>query len=178
MLVPSGIHAKYPIPRNAKSLRNPRFSRAFTSKITHSIPRRLLIIPREHAPCTLGRGMSRAANQNEELGRQGTVGHRPAAAPPSSVMNSRISRRAWRSPPEPAVPAYRALRLPRKDRRVPWGRSEFFRIGTARPQGLAQSITDRGRGSRLSHSHKLAQEEEPGFPRPSGERGHKQMGSV
>ena len=40
MLVPSGIHAKYPIPRNAESLRNPRFSRAFTSKITHSIPRR------------------------------------------------------------------------------------------------------------------------------------------
>jgi hypothetical protein len=42
MLVPSGIHAKYPIPRNAESLRNPRFSRAFTSKITHSIPRRPL----------------------------------------------------------------------------------------------------------------------------------------
>ena len=40
MLVPSGIHAKYPIPRNAESLRNPRFSRTFTSKITHSIPRR------------------------------------------------------------------------------------------------------------------------------------------
>jgi hypothetical protein len=40
MLVPSGFHAKYPIPRNAESLRNPRFSRAFTSKITHSIPRR------------------------------------------------------------------------------------------------------------------------------------------
>src|SRR4029078_5227608 len=40
MLVPSGIHAKYPIPLNAESLRNPRFSRAFTSKITHSIPRR------------------------------------------------------------------------------------------------------------------------------------------
>ena len=40
MLVPSGIHAKYPIPRNAESLRNPRFSRAFSSKITHSIPRR------------------------------------------------------------------------------------------------------------------------------------------
>ena len=40
MLVPSGIHAKYPIPRNAESFRNPRFSRAFTSKITHSIPRR------------------------------------------------------------------------------------------------------------------------------------------
>jgi len=33
--------------------------------------------------------MSRAVNQNEELGRQGTVGHRPAAAPPRSVMNSR-----------------------------------------------------------------------------------------
>ena len=40
MLVPSGIHAKYPIPRNAEPLRNPRFSRTFTSKITHSIPRR------------------------------------------------------------------------------------------------------------------------------------------
>ena len=40
MLVPSGFHAKYPIPRNAESLRNPRFSRAFSSKITHSIPRR------------------------------------------------------------------------------------------------------------------------------------------
>ena len=38
MLVPSGIHAKYPIPRNAEPLRNPRFSRTFTSKITHSIP--------------------------------------------------------------------------------------------------------------------------------------------
>ena len=40
MLVPSGFHAKYFIPRNAESLRNPHFSRAFTSKITHSIPRR------------------------------------------------------------------------------------------------------------------------------------------
>ena len=49
MLVPSGIHAKYPIPRNAKSLRNPRFSRAFTSKITHSIPRRPFFLCRLHA---------------------------------------------------------------------------------------------------------------------------------
>ena len=44
MLVPSGIHAKYPIPRNAEFLRNPRFSRTFTSKITHSIPRSLFSI--------------------------------------------------------------------------------------------------------------------------------------
>ena len=32
MLVPSGIHAKYPIPRTAQSLRNPRFSRVFHLK--------------------------------------------------------------------------------------------------------------------------------------------------
>jgi hypothetical protein len=40
MLVPSGIHAKYRIFRNAESPCNPRFSRAFNPKITHSIPRR------------------------------------------------------------------------------------------------------------------------------------------
>ena len=57
MLVPSGIHAKYPIPRNAKSLRNPRFSRTFTSKITHSIPRRPLRAPRKI-------GATHAAPQN------------------------------------------------------------------------------------------------------------------
>ena len=54
MLVPSGIHAKYPIPRNAKSLRNPRFSRAFTSKITHSIPRRPYL-PSPHSQGRQGR---------------------------------------------------------------------------------------------------------------------------
>ena len=43
MLVPSGSHAKYRSPQNAESLRNPRFSRTFTSKITHSIPRRPFI---------------------------------------------------------------------------------------------------------------------------------------
>ena len=40
MLVPSGIHAKYRISRNAESPCYPRFSRALNPKITHSIPRR------------------------------------------------------------------------------------------------------------------------------------------
>jgi hypothetical protein len=42
MLVPSGIHAKYSISRNAESSCNPRlaFLALSTQKITHSIPRR------------------------------------------------------------------------------------------------------------------------------------------
>jgi hypothetical protein len=37
-----------------------------------------------------------------------------AAAPPSSVMNWRRLMSGMGSPPEPAVPAYRTLRMPRK----------------------------------------------------------------
>src|SRR5262249_28518647 len=42
-----------------------------------------------------------------------------AAAPPSSVMNSRRLRSSMGSSPEPAVPAYRRLRMHRK-RESPW----------------------------------------------------------
>ena len=41
-----------------------------------------------------------------------------AAAPPSSVMNWRRLRSSMGSPPEPAVPAYRRLRMPRKHPQV------------------------------------------------------------
>jgi hypothetical protein len=49
-----------------------------------------------------------------------------AAAPPSSVMNSRLLTSSMGSPPEPAVPAYRTLSLPRKRRPGPWVRPESF----------------------------------------------------
>ena len=44
MLVPSGIHAKYRIPQNAKSPCNPHLSRVFNPKNAHSIPRRPIIL--------------------------------------------------------------------------------------------------------------------------------------
>src|SRR3974390_1191470 len=40
MLVPSAIHAKSRVRQNAESSRNPRCSRVFNAKITHSISRR------------------------------------------------------------------------------------------------------------------------------------------
>src|SRR5262249_46012452 len=48
------------------------------------------------------------------------------AAPPSSVMNWRRLRLGMGSPPEPAVPAYRRLRMHRKGPAGPWGRPEMF----------------------------------------------------
>jgi hypothetical protein len=47
-----------------------------------------------------------------------TVSGHAAAAPPSSVMSSRRLTSSMGSPPEPAVPAYRTLRLPWKCRQV------------------------------------------------------------
>jgi hypothetical protein len=44
------------------------------------------------------------------------TGH--AAAPPSSLINWRLVAWTMGSPPEPAVPAYRTLRLPWKRRQV------------------------------------------------------------
>src|SRR5262245_35061933 len=45
------------------------------------------------------------------------TGH-AAAAPPNSLMDWRLVTWSMGSPPEPAVPAYRALRLPWKHRQV------------------------------------------------------------
>ena len=49
----------------------------------------------------------------------GAASGHTAAAPPSSVMNCRRLTSSMGSPPEPAGPAYRRLRLPRKQRQVP-----------------------------------------------------------
>jgi hypothetical protein len=78
MLVPSGVHAKYPIPRNAESLRNPRFSRAFTSKITHSIPRRPFFL--RNALC---RSIRRSVARNIDCGecRRGSDSHHDVLLP-------------------------------------------------------------------------------------------------
>ena len=49
-----------------------------------------------------------------------------AAAPPSNAINSRRLTSGMGSPSEPAVPAYRSLRLPRKVPAGPWDEPELF----------------------------------------------------
>ena len=60
-------------------------------------------------------GPLRKRNPGRRLRRcaRAASGH-AAAAPPSSVMNWRRLRSSMGSSPEPAVPAYRRLRMPRK----------------------------------------------------------------
>ena len=65
-------------------------------------------------------GPLRKRNPGRRLRRCARAASGHAAAPPSSVMNWRRLRSSMGSSPEPAVPAYRRLRMPRKRPAGPW----------------------------------------------------------
>src|SRR5262245_42831201 len=70
------------------------------------------------ASVTCERLLSRPITGSATCCPRGDSGHAVAAAPPSSARKSRRFRSTMGSPSEPAVPAYRSLRLSRKHGQV------------------------------------------------------------